>query len=591
MNKVLLIGKPNSGKSLLFNRLTGLQQKVANFPGVTVEVKSGAWGDYELLDFPGSYSFSPLTQDESVAVDELHRAINEGGTKAVMCVLDAVQLERSLVFALQALEFCRRQNKPMIVLLNMYDELQAQSLSLDATGLARELGTPVYLVSGKTRFGLNALYEAVGLSKTPSTSVEISASELAKKYSMVGDVFIRKINALDRIFLSTFGGGIIFLGVMFVIFQAIFSWAAPLMDGVESLIALMGELVSSGLPEGMVRDFVNDAIFGGVGSFVVFVPQIFVLTFLIGILEDTGYLARVAIICHRPLKFFGLSGKSFIPFLSGHACAIPAIYASRMIESPKKRLITILTIPLISCSARLPVYALFISAIIPETAAWGVVNMRGVAFFLLFIFGYVVALLVSALYSKYIYKNKSDAPFMIELPSYRQPPLRPLLQKSLLSSWRFLKGAGPIIFVVSVVIWVLGYFPSGTGHLDSSWIASIGRWIEPVVAPFDLDWRYGVAILMSFLAREVFVGTLGTLYGIEGADEEIVPLATQLQADGLSLATGVALLVFYVVALQCVSTLAVIGRETGSKTLPVYVFIFYTLLAYVLSLLTYVIIA
>lgn len=591
MRRVLIVGKPNSGKSLLFNRLTGLQQKVANYPGVTVEVKSGKWNSFELVDFPGSYSFTPLTQDEVVAVDAFQKFLNDPETKCVICVLDAVQLERSLSVAIQVRDISRERGKPVVFLLNMYDEILGQSLSINVEGLSEDLGVPVFAVSGKTRFGLEGLFDKVESAPLVKDGGHFTAHDLNLKYGIKSDVFIRKMNRADRFFLSSFWGGLFFLMIMFFLFQAIFTWATPLMDLVDFAVSSLGALVASMLPNGIFKDFISDAVFGGVGSFIVFVPQIFVLTLIVGALEDSGYLARVAIICHQPLKFFGLSGKSFIPFLSGHACAIPAIYATRMIESPKKRLITILTIPLIACSARLPVYGLFIAAIIPEESQFLFFGQRGVAFFLLFLLGYVVALAVSSISAKYIYKSKSDAPFLIELPSYRIPFVKPLVMKSLNSAWRFLRDAGPVIFVTAVVVWVLSYFPNGSGHLDSSWMASLGHFIEPLVAPLGLDWRYGVAILASFVAREVFVGTLGTFYGIQGAEDDVSSLATKISGDGLTFAAGVALLVFYVVALQCVSTLAVIGRETGSKLVPIVVFLVYTLLAYLLALLAYSVIS
>lgn len=593
--EILLIGKPNSGKSLLFNRLTGLQQKVANFPGVTVEVKRGDWGESTLVDYPGSYSLNALTQDEVVAVQSFRASLGRPNVATVICVLDGTQLERSLFFGLQVLEEVQKVGKSLVFVVNMMDDVEGFGLKVDTQGLSQELGVPVLPISAKTKKGLKELKLAVESSQTfksPSPQgfgdAITAAKKLNQQYGPQSDVLIKKITRWDSVFLSSIFGGLIFLALMLILFQAIFSWAAPIMDFTETLIATAGEWVSGYMPAGKWHDFVNDAVFNGVGSFVVFVPQIFILTFIIGILEDSGYLSRVAIICHRPLRFFGLTGKSFIPFLSGHACAIPAIYATRMIESPKKRLVTMLTLPLISCSARLPIYALFISALIPSVSyAGGLLNLQGLVFFGLFVLGYVVALLVSSLYSYVIYKNKSDAPFVIELPPYRWPLFKPLLMRSLRSSWNFLRGAGPTIFVVSVVVWFLGYFPYGAGHLDHSWLAKMGHWIEPIVKPLGLDWRFGVAILTSFIAREVFVGTLGTFYGIDGAEDDVSGLADKIRMDGISTASGVALLVFYVIALQCVSTLVTIFKETGSRLIPTAVFLFYGVLAYVLALLTY----
>ncbi|WP_131811751.1 ferrous iron transporter B, partial [Paraglaciecola hydrolytica] len=344
-------------------------------------------------------------------------------------------------------------------------------------------------------------------------------------------------------------------------------------------------LVTSIMPTGVVNDFVTDALFGGVGSFLVFVPQIMVLTFVIGLLEDSGYLARAALICHKPLSYFGLSGRSFIPYLSGHACAIPAIMAARTIESPRKRLITMMTIPLMSCSARLPVYALLIAVLIPDTQYWGgLLNLQGITFFILYFIGIITALLVSTLLNKLtdLDKDKAEMPFILELPTYRLPHWKPLIHRVLSSAKQFIKRAAPVIFVVSVVIWFLGYFPQN-GELQSSYLAMIGHYIEPIFAPLGLDWRYGVAILVSFLAREVFVGALGTLFGIEGADENIAGLAENIQQDGLALGAGIGLMLFYVVALQCVATVATIKGETGSRKIAWGLFVGYGLLAYVLA--------
>jgi ferrous iron transport protein B len=385
--------------------------------------------------------------------------------------------------------------------------------------------------------------------------------------------------------LNSFFGGFIFLAIMFLLFQSIFTWASPLMDGVETIMTELAMLSSQVIPSGVVNDFVTDAMFGGVGSFLVFVPQIMVLTLIIGLLEDSGYLARAALICHKPLSYFGLSGRSFIPYLSGHACAIPAIMAARTIESPRKRLITMMTIPLMSCSARLPVYALLIAVLIPDTQyLGGLINLQGITFFILYFIGIATALLVSTLLTKLtdFDKDKAEMPFILELPSYRLPHWKPLIHRVLTSAKQFIRRAAPIIFMVSVVIWVLGYFPQN-GDLQSSYLASIGQWIEPVFEPLGLDWRYGVAILVSFLAREVFVGALGTLFGIQGADENIAGLAANIQQDGLALGAGIGLMLFYVVALQCVATVATIKGETGSGKIAWGLFVSYGLLAYFIA--------
>lgn len=591
MNKIILVGKPNSGKSLLFNRMTGLDQKVANFPGVTVSLKKAAWNQFELIDFPGSYSLNPVTQDEVVAVHEFEAMLNEPELSVIVCVLDSTQMQRSLYFSLQILKAAMMKKKRVLFAFNMYDEILNHRLQIDFVGLQNELGIECVPISAKTGFGLQAFYNLLQKpqdSASEKTTISaLDAKAFTHSFGPQTDVFIKKMNRFDRFLLSSLFGGPIFLLLMALLFQSLFTWATPVMDATEALIGWVGDSIGQFLPSGVIQDFFSGAIFGGIGTFVVFVPQIFILTFILGLLEDSGYLARIAIICHRPLQFFGLSGKSFIPFLSGHACAIPAIYAARMIESPQKRLITLLTIPLISCSARLPIYSLLVVAFVPDSYIGGWVSVRGLTFFGLFILGYVMALLVSAFLSKMIRKKENDMPFVIELPSYRLPFLKPLLLRSARSAWDFLSEAGPVIFVTTVIVWILGYFPNANGSLEGSWLQSIAQFLEPLVSPLGLDWKFAVAILTSFIAREVFVGTLGTFYGIESADQNVGGLSARLSQSEISTASGLALLVFYVIALQCVSTLAVIRKETNSNKIPILLFIGYTLIAYILALLTY----
>ncbi|MFQ3196755.1 MAG: ferrous iron transport protein B [Paraglaciecola sp.] len=598
MKNIILVGKPNSGKSLLFNQLTGLRQKVANFPGVTVELKSGTLGEYQLVDFPGTYSLSSLSRDEELAIEKLHEAMHSDDTALIVCNLDATRLERSLVFGLQVRELARIYNKPLIFALNMIDEVQRFSHFINTTALGKELGCAVFALSAKTLIGIHefklAIVDIAGqgqsyiptVSQAPDESVFERSRKFSKKYGINADIVLKRQNIIDSFLLNNMLGGVIFLIVMFLLFQSIFTWATPLMDGVENSIAATALWVTDFVGPGMLNDFLCDAIFGGVGSFLVFVPQIMVLTFIIGLLEDTGYLARAALICHKPLSYFGLSGRSFIPYLSGHACAIPAIMAARTIESPRKRLITMMTIPLMSCSARLPVYALLIAVLIPDTRYFGgLLNLQGTAFFLLYFLGIFTALVVSVLLNKFTDRDsdKADMPFILELPTYRLPHWKPLMFKVVTSAKQFIRRAGPVIFMVSVVIWVLGYFPDENHQLQQSYLAMLGQWIEPIFAPLGLDWRYGVAILVSFLAREVFVGALGTLFGMEGADENIAGLAANIQADGLGFGAGIGLLLFYVVALQCVATVATLKAETGSGKIAWGLFVGYGALAYALA--------
>ena len=596
MQRILMVGKPNCGKSLLFNQLTGLRQKVANYPGITVEITRGKCDQFELVDLPGAYSLNGLTRDEVIAVEEIKRSVADDDTSMVLVVLDATRLAQSLVMGLQVQRLAFEHNKPVMFALNFIDEVKRVGETIDTDGLSKALGSPVLALSARSLDGLHEFKQSLlGMAGeperyattngTPHAEAADRSQELARDFGIQHDIVLKNQNRIDNFMLNNWTGGLIFIAVMFVLFQSIFTLATPLMDGVESFIETLAGGVGAVTTEGVVHDFINDAIFGGFGSFLVFVPQIMVLTLIIGLLEDSGYLARAALMCHRPLSFFGLSGRSFIPYLSGHACAIPAIMAARTIESPHKRLITMLTIPLMSCSARLPVYALLVAVLVPANETFlGIFNMQGAAFFGLYFFGIFMALVVSQILNRFLPRDleKTDMPFILELPTYRLPHWKPLFQRVLNSGIMFIKRAGPIIFMVSVGIWILGYFPLNS-TLQDSWLGQIGHFIEPVFAPMGLDWRYGVAILMSFLAREVFVGALGTLFGLEGADEDVAGLAERVQADGMTTEAGLGLMLFYVVALQCVATVAMLKGESGSSKLSWGLYVAYGLLAYVIA--------
>lgn len=606
MSKALIIGSPNSGKSLLFNKLTGLNHKVANFPGITIALGAGKMAnqpDCELIDFPGIYSLQAISNEERIAVKSFKHALAQEDVKLVICLLDATRIEKGLFLTLQVIQACQKANKQVVVVANMEDVLQKHDMDVDVSGLSETLGVPVVMVSAKTGNGIDKLDSAVGdmlgqqtnissdYSTQTSTQLRNTAKELSQKFGLKGDLLIRSQTKLDSFFLHSFWGGVAFVAIMYVLFQSIFTWAAPAMDAVEGAIGWTAEIVLKYIPEGVFYDFINDAVFGGFGAFLVFVPLIFVLTVIVGILEDSGYLARAAVICHKPLRRFGLTGKSFVPMLSGVACAIPGVYAARTIDSPVKRWLTYFAVPLMPCSARLPVYALLIAVFIPEgTALGGLIGYQGLAMFVLYFFGIFCGLLVTALLSKSNRYNDTDLPFVLEMPPYRLPSWIPLLRNSWDRSKHFITKAGTVIFFVTVAVWVLGYFPNNGEDLNTSWLGSIGQFIGPIFEPLGLDWRYGVAIMTSFLAREVFVGTLGTIMGIEGADENIVGLAQHLQADGLSLASGVALVVFFAIALQCVSTMAVLKKESGSWRLPTQMFVGYSIFAYVAALIAYLIV-
>ena len=604
MSKIILIGSPNSGKSLLFNRLTGLHQKVANFPGITVDVGIGrmrALPDIDLVGFPGTYSLQAISAEEKVAVDHFERALDDPQVRHVLCLIDATRLEKSLYFTLQVIRDCERHGKQVTVLANMIDILDNHGLSLDVVELGAALHTPVFPISARSGKGLDAVIGHLArvytgearlprahLAETPDLLLQGTAHQLAHRYGPKGDILVRTQTRLDGFFLSSVAGGVAFFAIMYLLFQSIFTWSAPAMDAVESILGASADLIVPLMGNQLARDFIADALFGGIGAFLVFVPQIFVLTFIIGLLEDSGYLARAALICHRPLRLFGLTGKSFIPMLSGVACAIPGIYAARAIDSPRKRLLTYMAIPLMPCSARLPVYTLLIAAFIPaETALGGFVGWQGLAMFGIYFFGMFCGLLVTGLVSRTSEDHYTDLPFVLELPPYRVPGLVPLLRNSWNRAKHFVTKAGRIIFAVTLVIWFLGYFPNHGTDLATSWLGYLGRLVEPLFAPLGLDWRYAVAILTSFLAREVFVGTLGTIFGIEAAEENMTPLVEHIQNSDLAIGSGLALLVFFAIALQCVSTVAILSKESGSGSLAVKMFVGYFLFAYVAALAIY----
>ena len=605
------MGTPNSGKTALFNRLTGFNPRVANYPGITVDLSIARLAklpEVDLVDFPGTYSLRPISEEERVAVGYFDTSLADPDVQHVLCIVDATRLEKSLFFCLQVVDACQRQGRPVTVVANMGDILKRHGLSIDAEGLSQAIGAPVLVASARTGEGLDPIIsglqsppEAITVSSTaddnPILASEGGAADnelyaeahrLAEQFGAPADELLRAQSRLDRFFLGSLSGGLIFALIMLILFQSIFTWSAPAMNAVEAGVIGLGGWILPLIGDGVFADFVADAVFSGIGAFLVFVPQIVVLTFVIGLLEDSGYLARAALICHKPLRFFGLSGKSFIPMLSGVACAIPANYAARSIESPRSRFLTYLSIPLMPCSARLPVYTLLIAIFIPrQTVFGGLIGWQGLAMSGIYFFGIMTALIVATFVSRMGDTSSSNQAFILELPSYRLPEPRPIISKSFNRAVHFIKKAGSVIFAVTVVVWFLGYFPNGGEDLSSSWLATLGRFIEPVFSPLGLDWRYGVAIIASFLAREVFVGTLGTIFGIESADEDPTSLADQIAASGLTAASGLALVVFFTIALQCVSTVALLAREAKSSQFALKLLMGYLVLAWTIAWLAY----
>jgi ferrous iron transport protein B len=604
MVRVALVGPPNSGKSSLFNRLTGLRQRVANYPGVTVEQRHGrvrlaADREVELLDLPGTYALQSRSEDERITDDVLHgRVPGVARPDALLLVLDATNLARHLVLAAPVLAL----GIPTLVVLNLSDDLERRGGSLDPTELARQLGAPVALASAATGRGLDTIREFLaGRFAVPARiplpvvqnipACRLWAGRLASQSiyrAPAPPVWTRR---LDGVFLHPVAGPLLLLAVVLGVFQAMFSGAAPLSDGLEAVVGALGRWATLMLPAGVARDVVVQGALAGVGSVVVFLPQIAVLFLFIGILEDSGYLARAALIADRTMARIGLQGKSFIPLLSAYACAVPAILAARTIESKRDRLATILVAPFMTCAARLPVYALIIAAFLPNTPLLGpVFGVRAAALLGLYVLGFLAAAGTAKLLRSTILKG-DRTPFLLELPPYRWPTLRSLGLRVVDRSRVFLTRAGTVILGVTVGLWLLCHLPLVDGRspdLSHSVAGTLGRTIEPAIRPLGFDWKIGVGLVTSLAAREVIVGTLGTIHGIEG-DAGSAGLQQALRHD-LTPGAAVALLVFFAFAMQCMSTIAVVRRESGGWRYPLLQFGYMLTLAYGAALLAKVLI-
>jgi ferrous iron transport protein B len=598
---VALVGPPNAGKSTLFNRLTGLRQRVANYPGVTVEqrrgrLRLGARADVELLDLPGTYTLQPRSEDERITEDVLRgRMAGVPRPDAILLVLDATNLQRHLVLAAPVLAI----GLPTLVVLNMSDELERRGGSLDGAALAQHLGAPVVLTSAATGRGTETIREFLAgrfavPARIPLPTIQnipacrMWAGHMASRSTYRAPAPPVWTRRLDGVFLHPAVGPLLLLAVVLGVFQAMFSAAAPLSDGLERLVGAVGGWASAFLPAGVARDVVVQGVVAGVGSVIVFLPQIAVLFLFIGILEDSGYLARAALIADRTMARIGLQGKSFIPLLSAHACAVPAILATRTIESKRDRLATILVAPFMTCAARLPVYTLIIAAFLPNTPLLGpVFGVRAAALFGLYVLGFLAAVGTARLLRSTILKG-DHAPFLLELPPYRWPTLRSLGLRVVDRSRVFLTRAGTVILGVTVGIWLLCHLPLVDGKapdLSHSVAGTIGRTIEPAIRPLGFDWKVGVGLVTSLAAREVIVGTLGTIHGVQG-DAGSTGLQRALRHD-LTPGGAVALLVFFAFAMQCLSTIAVVRRETGGWRYPALQFGYMLMLAYGTALLAH----
>jgi ferrous iron transport protein B len=724
---VALIGNPNTGKSTLFTALAGIRQHVGNYPGVTVEKKVGrfshAGAALEIVDLPGTYSLAPRSPDEMVAVDLLlGRQAGAQRPDAVLCIVDAGNLERNLYLVSQVLEL----GLPTILALNMIDVAEGRGVTIDVAELSKRLGLPIVEVQAHRGLGVDRLKDAlakVGSQAAAESSNPFSAEfrnevasleaacrndgavgtlprylverllldtsgylvdhflpadhatirgefqaardrlkkqghpvpavEAMARYGWVGKLLegvIRRedkprettTDRIDRILTDRILGTLVFAALMIVVFQAVFTWAGPLMETIDAGVGAVAEFVNARMDDGALRSLLVDGIIGGVGGVVIFLPQILILFLFIGILEDCGYMARAAYLMDKLMVHVGLSGKSFIPLLSSFACAIPGVMATRVIENRRDRLATMMIAPLMSCSARLPVYTLLIAAFIPATTLLGIVSLQGFVMFAMYLVGIVTAVAVAFTLKRTILRGPTP-PFVLELPTYKMPSVRTVLYRMIDRGWAFLKNAGTLIVAVSIITWALLYYPHDAATVEApyaaqreaiearfaaapegsaerivaegeladleahiagayqrqSYLGRMGHAIEPFVRPLGWDWRVGAAAIASFPAREVVVATLGILYDVGEVDTEEEEGQTRLSqalADArwegtdrpvFGIPTALSLMVFFALCAQCAATLAIIKRETNSWRWPIFTFAYMTGLAYVAALVTY----
>ncbi|MGA2206429.1 MAG: ferrous iron transporter B [Terracidiphilus sp.] len=603
LQTVVLIGPPNSGKSTLFNRLTGLRQKVANYPGVTVEQRMGLMAgvgrdDLTLIDLPGIYSLTPYSEDARVAVDVL-RGKMPGTPKpdAVLLVLDSVHLTRQLMLAAPVLAV----GLPTLVLLNMTDVMQSRGGQIDTLKLARELGAPVAQISAVHGTGLDAVplflnrQNGHGAANTAPFTLPVVgnaastytwAAQVSRRTGYQAPLSAENTRKIDNLLLHRIWGPLLFLLVVIAVFESVFALGQPLSNGFGDLLARMADLARPLLPIGWLQSLLLDGVWKGICSVLVFLPQILLLFLFIGILEDSGYLARAALIADRVMRSIGLNGKAFIPLLSAYACAIPAIMATRTIENKRDRLATILVTPFMTCSARLPVYLLLIAAFIPHVYyLHGLLGLQTLVMLGLYLAGGVAAFTTARLLKSSILRS-SDTPFILELPQYRMPTLYSLALRLMDRARIFLRNAGTIIVGVTLALWVLAHMPviqtaAGTmaaPQLADSLIGRLGHFIEPAIAPLGFNWKIGIGLLSSVLAREVMVSTMGTLYGADPSTQAL-NLQTALHHD-MTLGGALALMIFFAFAMQCTSTIAVVRRETNSWLWPAVQFLYMLALAY-----------
>ena len=689
---VALIGNPNTGKTSVFNRLTGLNQKVGNYPGITVEKKQGIskFGravTAHILDLPGTYSLNTSSIDENVVIELLLNKNDKDYPDVAVVVADVENLKRNLLLFTQIKDL----GIPTILAINMADIMERKATSIDIPLLEKKLNTKIALISSRKNIGFDYLKELIenynqlptkpclnasrispeyfdrlrkafpnqdlyklwlvithdvnfgkldrndfqGVAsfqtETPDTLKRLQHKETIARYQFINQtlkqtLFVDTENAkdlrsrLDRILTHKLWGYVIFFGILLLIFQAIFDWSAYPMDFIDSSFAVFSEWTKTNLPPGEFTNLISEGIIPGIGGIVIFIPQIAFLFLFISILEESGYMSRVVFLMDKLMRKFGLSGKSVVPLVAGTACAIPAIMATRNIENWKERLITILVTPFTTCSARLPVYLIIISLVIPDTRVLGIFSLQGITLMFMYVLGFGAAIFSAWILDK-ILKIETKSFFVIEMPNYKLPLLKNVLITMVEKTKAFVIGAGKIILAISVILWVLASYGPGDFNnaeaivkneyatqnlsdeeisnqiesfkLEHSYIGKIGHAIEPVVQPLGYDWKIGIALVTSFAAREVFVGTLATIYSVGSDDEQTIKnrmageVNPVLGGPLFNFASGISLLLFYAFAMQCMSTLAIVKRETNSWKWPMWQLIIMTLIAYVLSLAAY----
>jgi len=697
--KVALVGNPNTGKSTLFNLLTGLNQKIGNFPGITVDKKVGfckltATQNAEIIDLPGTYSLYPKSKDESIVFQVLADRNNASHPDVVVVVADATNLRRNLLLCSQVADL----GLPMLLVLNMTDLARKEGIHINVNKLAERLGIQVVAMSARKNDGLEVLKKAISHTtaiRTQLTGIDVNIfaqeaiAEVKQKIKIENDYYALQVlhqhahltsftateqqeieaikkahhfesskiqgaetiaryrhlstvltdlifdtgaakkfkvtDKLDSILTNRFWGFFIFIAILFFVFNAIFSWSAYPMTLIENGFVWITEFGHKYLPNGVLTNLLLDGVVAGLGGIIIFIPQIAILFALISILEDTGYMARVTFMLDKIMRKFGLSGKSVVPMIGGIACAVPSIMSARNIENWKDRIITIMVTPLVSCSARLPVYTLLISLVVPDKKLFGFLSLQGLTLMAMYIISIVAAILV-AFVMKFIIKAKEKSYFIMELPVYRMPRWKNVFYTMFEKSKTFVLEAGKVIIAISIVLWVLAtYGPPerfdriekkyealktvnldgiklssinrdmAAEKLENSYAGILGQAIEPAIKPLGFDWKIGIALITSFAAREAFVGTMSTIYSVDNSDEQTATIRNKMRDaknpdTGLpvfTFATSLSLMLFYAFAMQCMSTVAVVYRETKSWKWPLIQLIYMTAMAYVASLIAY----